>query len=273
MENKRRRVERNVGTSRAPRITQEWFYGPYQSLTSEEICLIDPAWLSEAISQKIIDGSQKIVDLKLYFESRLLKFAEINPEFSISIEAQEVIAERQAKYKVEMELEKKERERIKSVMAERDLIYDSMDEESKFAHNEEIYKLIGWWFNSKNVKWESGKFKGFTSTEILEKYPEDAMKAFSQAIVNHYYCPSEDEVYWIKQYCPNFKLSDEADVIYKYELEAYENALAWEEHLEDLARERHLKDLDSLGEPSEGSSEDYNDNLDLDQQHPDFYQG
>lgn len=272
--NRVRRVQRgSLDGSNKPRFIQEWFYGPYQSLTSEEICLRDPAWLSEAISQKIIDGSQKIVDLKLYFESRLLKFAEINPEFSISIEAEKAIAERKVKFEIKMAMKEKERERMKRVMAERDLIYDAMSKETKETHQEETYKLIGWWFNSKVVKLESGKYKGYTVIEILEKHPEDAMKAFSKAIVNHYYSPGEQVLYWLKQYCPSFRLSDEAAKIYQYEKEAYEDELAWEEHLIDLARERHLRDLDSLGEPSEGSSEDYNDNLDLDQQHPDFYQG
>lgn len=172
----------------------------------------------------------------------------------------------------EKTLERKERERIKDVVASRASIFLAMDKETKAAHNEEIDKLIDWWFKPLDVKLESGKYQGYTPLEILEKHPEDVMEAFSKAIVDHYDFPDSRDLHKIKEYCPGFKLSDEAAKIYQYEKEVYEN-LAWEEHLVDLPRERHLKDLDSLGEPSEGSSEDYNENLDLDQQHHDFYQG
>ena len=219
-------VNRDWGKPRTPCFKQEWFYGPYQSLTSEEICLSDPAWLSEAISQKIIDGSQKIVDLKFYFESRLRKFAEINPEFSISLEAEKVIAERRAKYEAKRELEKKEMERIKVIMAARELKYNSWNEEAIAANKEEMHKLIGWWFKPKDVKLEFGKYKGYMPLEILDKHPEDAMEAFSNAIINHYYFLHESEIHWLKQYCPSFKLSDEAEEIYKYEMEVHKNELA-----------------------------------------------
>ena len=108
-ENFKRRKKRLAGLERrqTPQFVQEWFYGPYQSLTSEQICLTDPIWLSEAISQEIISG-------KDYYESRLQKLAEINPEFSISFQAKNVIAEKNAKWEARMAAEKKEKERIEN---------------------------------------------------------------------------------------------------------------------------------------------------------------
>lgn len=270
MEEKNIRVKRprptDGGRFRTPRFIQEWFYGPYQSLTSEQICLGDPEWLSEAISQEIMNG-------KSYSDSVLQKLAEINPEFSITLEAKKVIAERQAKWEAQRAAEKKERERIENLMAERELIFSAMSEEAKAAHNEQIDKLIGWWFNPTDVKLESGKYEGYTTWEILEQRTEDAVEDFSKAIVDHYFYLDELQLHWIKVYCPSFKLSDESAEINKYEKDALDKEIAEQEYLDDLAHEEHLRDLDSLGEPTEGSSEDWNDNLDLDQQHPDFYQG
>jgi len=259
---------RDGGRFRAPRFTQEWFYGPYQSLTSEQICLNDPAWLSTAISQEIINGNTN------YYQSLLQELAEINPEFSITLEAKRVIAERHAKWEAQMVLEKVERERIENIMAQRELIYNAMSKEAKAAHMAERTKLIGWLFKPDDVQLEAGKYKGFTPVEILERYSEDVMEDFSKAIIDHYYFPNESDIDWIKHHCPSFRLSDEAAVIYQYEMDALEEQIAIQEHLDYLACvENQGEIMDYFGEPSEGSSEDYNDKLDLDQQHPDFYQG
>lgn len=255
------------GYLRAQRSTQEWFYGPYQSLTSEQICLGDPEWLSEAISQEIMNG-------KIYSDSDLQKLAEINPEFSITLEAKKVIADWQAKWEAQMESVKKERERIENIMAGRELIYNALSKEDKKALWVEILQLIGWWFKPHDVQLESGKYRGYTPLEILDKHAEDAMEAFSKAIVDYYYFPDESVVFWIKHYCPSFRLSDEAADIYQYELEAHEEDIVRQEYLHYLAYLHNQRDIaDYFGEPSEGSSEDYDDRLDLDQQHPDFYQG
>lgn len=266
MEKKHRRVKIGNERSHSKRFIKEWLYGPYQDLISEQICLVDPAWLSQAISQKIIGGN-------LYLESRLQKLTEINQAFSITPEAKKALAERKAKYEIERAFEKKEKERVKGIMAARDLKYSSLNEEAKSAHTQEILKLIGWWFKPFDVQLESGKYRGLTPKEIFEKRTEDAMEDFSKAIVNHYYFPSERDIDWIKQDYPSFNFSDEASEIYEYEKNSLANEKASEEYIEYLAYEEHLKEMDRLGEPSERSSEDYNDNLDLDQQHPDFYQG
>lgn len=258
---------RDGGRYRPPRFIQEWFYGPYQSLTSEQICISDPKWLSEAISQEIING-------KIYYESRLLKFAEINPEFSISLEAEKVIAERQVKWEAKMSAEKKEKERVEDLMAARELKYSELNEEAKAAHLEEIVKLVGPWFGLFYKKLESGKYEGYTPVEILEKHPEEVMEAFSKVIVDHFHFPHERLLDRIKHFCPGFKLSDEAEIIHKYDKDTLEIELARQEDMYDLVYEEYIRDMaDSFEEPSEGSSEDYYDKLDLDQQHPDFYQG
>lgn len=267
-ENFKRRKKRLAGLERrqTPQFVQEWFYGPYQSLTSEQICLTDPIWLSEAISQEIISG-------KDYYESRLQKLAEINPEFSISFQAKNVIAEKNAKWEARMAAEKKEKERIENLMTARDLKYSQFSKETKEAHLKEIEELVGPWFKNFRDKLERGRYQGYTPIEILEKHPQDVMDAFSKSIVDHYHFPHERLLEKIKHYCPGFKLSDEAAIIYKYENDALKMELARQEEMNDLIYEEYIRDMaDSFEEPSEESIEDYyDDRLDLDQQHPDFY--
>ena len=105
------------------------------------------------------------------------------------------------------------------------------------------------------------------------KHPQDVMDAFSKSIVDHYHFPHERLLEKIKHYCPGFKLSDEAAIIYKYENDALKMELARQEEMNDLIYEEYIRDMaDNFEEPSEESSEDYyDDRLDLDQQHPDFY--
>ena len=214
-----------------------------------------------------------IINNKGYYESKLQKLVSINPEFSISLEAEKVISERQEKCEAQWAAEKKERERIESLMTVREMKYNEMSEEERATHLEETIKLVGPWFKHFKSKLETGRYKGYTPLEILEKHPQDVMEAFSKAIVDHYHFPHERLLDKIKYYCPGFKLSDEAAIIYKYENDALKMELARQEEMNDLIYEEYIRDMaDNFEEPSEESSEDYyDDRLDLDQQHPDFY--
>lgn len=219
--------------------------GKYKKRTFRDVLAIDKNFGGAYLTMLLFSNDDIVLDLSI--------FTAINESLELSPEAMAVNERRVAELSAEAMKARKLLQTLLKMDAER----------AKIAQNaclallaEENYTGFGWHQLKRPYKY--GKYRGFRIWDLIDNHAEEILADITTALVDFDYWLDPDNLSSLLRTFLNAELPKEAEIIRKRQRDEHENQM----------EKRFGRSYNS------GSAYDnpyYNDNLDMDQQSPDFW--